>query len=174
MIRFVLSWLPWTSKLFMLHKTRVAIRFRAKKPSPQTTRHFALVCLWCGRTAGWLVSCHVIVKFLGWVVYHYCLSHIFLPISYPRESSAKRSLKKYKRKVNGRNKSKNHSFQFFGGKIFIFIIQSAKGDFLFLQHHMKLVYYSHLTHYPGRYQTTINSRKWMRHCPGKMVVLTHE
>ena len=28
---FVLSWLPWTSKLFMLYKTRVAIRFRAKK-----------------------------------------------------------------------------------------------------------------------------------------------
>ena len=41
-----------TSKLFMLHKTRVAIRFRAKKPSPQTTRNFALVCLWCGRTDG--------------------------------------------------------------------------------------------------------------------------
>ena len=36
----------------MLHKTRVAIRFRAKKPSPQTTRNFALVCLWCGRTVG--------------------------------------------------------------------------------------------------------------------------
>ena len=41
-----------TSKLFMLHKTRIAIRFRAKKPSPQTTRNFALVDLWCGRTVG--------------------------------------------------------------------------------------------------------------------------
>ena len=31
----------------MLHKTRAAIRFRAKKPSSQT--NFALVYLWCGR-----------------------------------------------------------------------------------------------------------------------------
>ena len=51
------------SKLFMLHKTRVAIRFRAKKPSPQTTRNFALVCLWCGRTVGRAVYGHVITKF---------------------------------------------------------------------------------------------------------------
>ena len=47
----------------MLHKTRVAIRFRAKKPSPQTTRNFALVCLWCGRTVGRSVYGHVIAKF---------------------------------------------------------------------------------------------------------------
>ena len=37
------------SKLFMLHKTRVAIRFRAKKPSP--------------RTVGRAVYGHVITKF---------------------------------------------------------------------------------------------------------------
>ena len=36
----------------MLHKTRVAIRFRAKKPSPPTTRNFALEYLWCGRAVG--------------------------------------------------------------------------------------------------------------------------
>ena len=30
--------------------TRVAVRFRAKKPSPQTTQKFTLVCLRCGRT----------------------------------------------------------------------------------------------------------------------------
>ena len=36
----------------MLHKTRVVICFRDKKPSAQTTRNFALVCLWCGRTIG--------------------------------------------------------------------------------------------------------------------------
>ena len=47
----------------MLHKTRVAIRFCAKKPSPQTTRNFALVCLWCGRTVGRSVYGHVITKF---------------------------------------------------------------------------------------------------------------
>ena len=47
----------------MLHKTRVVIRFRAKKPSPQTTRNFALVCLWCGRTVGRSVYGHVITKF---------------------------------------------------------------------------------------------------------------
>ena len=40
----------------MLHKTRVAICFGAKKPSPQTTRAFALVYPWCGRKVGWLVG----------------------------------------------------------------------------------------------------------------------
>ena len=47
----------------MLHKMRVAIRFRAKKPPPQSTRNFALVCLWCGRTVGRSVYGHVITKF---------------------------------------------------------------------------------------------------------------
>ena len=47
----------------MLHKTRVAIRFRAKKPSSQTTRNFALVCLWCGRSGGQSMYDHVIAKF---------------------------------------------------------------------------------------------------------------
>ena len=47
----------------MLHKTQVAIRFRAEKPLPQTTRNFALVCLWCGRTVGRSVYGHVITKF---------------------------------------------------------------------------------------------------------------
>ena len=40
----------------MLHKTRVAIRFGAKKPLPQPTRNLALVCLWA-------VYIHVIEKF---------------------------------------------------------------------------------------------------------------
>ena len=40
----------------MLHKTQLAIRFRAKKPSPQTTRKFALVYLWCERTGGQLLG----------------------------------------------------------------------------------------------------------------------
>ena len=52
----------------MLHKTRVAIRFCAKKSLPQTTRNFALVCLWFGRTVGrsggrWSVFGDVIAKF---------------------------------------------------------------------------------------------------------------
>ena len=50
----------------MLHQTRVAIRFRAKKPSPQTSLNFALVCLWCRRTDGgavYGVYGHVIAKF---------------------------------------------------------------------------------------------------------------
>ena len=38
------------AKLFMRHKTRVAIRFRDKRKPTQTTRNFALVCLWCART----------------------------------------------------------------------------------------------------------------------------
>ena len=49
-----------TSKSFMLHKTQVAIHFRAKKPSPQTTRNFTLVCLWCCRRS---VYGHMIAKF---------------------------------------------------------------------------------------------------------------
>ena len=54
---FVLSQLPWTSKLFMLHKTRVVIRFRAKRPSAQTTLNFALVYLWRGRCpVTWLAT----------------------------------------------------------------------------------------------------------------------
>ena len=52
----------------MLLKTRVAIRFRAKKPSPQTARNFALEGLWCGRTFGRAgrraVYGHVIAKFI--------------------------------------------------------------------------------------------------------------
>ena len=36
----------------MLPKTRVAIRFRAKKPSLPTTVNFLLVGLWCGREVG--------------------------------------------------------------------------------------------------------------------------
>ena len=47
----------------MLHQTRVAIRFRAKKPSPQTSLNFALVYLWCRRTDGGGVYGHVIAKF---------------------------------------------------------------------------------------------------------------
>ena len=51
----------------MLRKKRVANRFRAKKPLPQTTRNFALVCLWCGRSGGRAVGRsvygHVIAKF---------------------------------------------------------------------------------------------------------------
>ena len=49
----------------MLHKTRVAIRFRAKTPSPQTTRNFALVCLvrTDGRAVGRSVYGHVVTKF---------------------------------------------------------------------------------------------------------------
>ena len=46
----------------MLHKTRVAIRFGAKKPLPQPTRNLALVCLWCRRTVGRAVYSHVIEK----------------------------------------------------------------------------------------------------------------
>ena len=42
--------------------TRAAIRFRAKKPSPQATRNFALVCLWCRRTVGRSVYDQVIKK----------------------------------------------------------------------------------------------------------------
>ena len=50
----------------MLHKTRVAIRFRAKNHSPQTTRNFALV--WSvvrtdGQVVGRSVYGHVIAKF---------------------------------------------------------------------------------------------------------------
>ena len=44
----------------MFHKTRVTIRFRAKKPSSQTTRS-------AERRS---VSGHVIANFLGWAVYH--------------------------------------------------------------------------------------------------------
>ena len=54
----------------MLHKTRVAIRFRTKN-----TRNFVLVCLWCGRMVKQSMYGHVITNFLGWVVYH-----IFLPM----------------------------------------------------------------------------------------------
>ena len=50
----------------MLHKTRVAIRFHAKKPSPQTSRNLALVVPVVrtdGRAGGWSVYGHVIAKF---------------------------------------------------------------------------------------------------------------
>ena len=52
----------------MLYKTRMAIRFRAKKKTSdsQTTPNFALVCLWCGRTgSGRAVYGNVITKFSG-------------------------------------------------------------------------------------------------------------
>ena len=50
----------------MLHKTWVAIRFRAKNHSPQTTRNFALVCSVVrtdGQVVGRSVYGHVIAKF---------------------------------------------------------------------------------------------------------------
>ena len=74
----------------MLHKTRVAIRFRARKPSPQTTRNFALVYLWCGRTVG---RCTVtwLPNFLGWVVYHIFLPTVLRCARFARESSAIKS-----------------------------------------------------------------------------------
>ena len=56
----------------MLHKTRFAIRFRAKNPHhrlPEILRWYA--CEADGRS----VYGHVIAKFLGWAVYH-----IFLPM----------------------------------------------------------------------------------------------
>ena len=37
----------------MLHKTQVAICFRAKEPSPQTTRNFALVTCDADGRLGW-------------------------------------------------------------------------------------------------------------------------
>ena len=88
---FVLSWLRWASKMFMLHKTRVAIRFRSKKPSPQTTRNFALVCLWCGRTVSRADGrCTVtwLPNFLGWVVYHIFLPMVLRWTRFGRKSSA--------------------------------------------------------------------------------------
>ena len=45
----------------MLHKTRVGIRFRAKKPSPHTTRNFAFG-IPVVRTDGRSVYGHVIAK----------------------------------------------------------------------------------------------------------------
>ena len=63
----------------MLHKTRVVIRFRVKKPSPQTTRNFALVYLWCGRTVrragGRSVYGHVIAKFSRMASLPHFLTH---------------------------------------------------------------------------------------------------
>ena len=47
----------------MLHKMQVAIHFQDKKPSPQTTRNFALVYLWCGQVGGQSVYGHMIAKF---------------------------------------------------------------------------------------------------------------
>ena len=47
----------------MLPKTRVAIRFHDKKPSPQTTQNVALVCLWPGQVGGQSVYGHMIAKF---------------------------------------------------------------------------------------------------------------
>ena len=50
----------------MLYKTPVAIRFRAKKPSPQTTRNFG-VGIHVVRTKGWAggpsVFGHLVAKF---------------------------------------------------------------------------------------------------------------
>ena len=73
----------------MLHKTWVAIRFRAKKPSPQTTRNFALVCLWCGRTVGRSVYGHVITKFSRMGSLHIFLPMVLRYVRLARESSAK-------------------------------------------------------------------------------------
>ena len=61
---FLLSWLRWSFRLFMLHETRAALCFRAKTMHSQTTRNFALVCLWCGRTVARSIG-HVITKFSG-------------------------------------------------------------------------------------------------------------
>ena len=54
-ISFFLSWVdfPELLRFCMIHKTRVVIRFRAKKPLPQTSRNSALVCLCWGRSSGW-------------------------------------------------------------------------------------------------------------------------
>ena len=50
-------------KVVYASQNAVAIRFRAKRPSAQTTRNFVLVCLWYGRSGGRSVYGHVIAKF---------------------------------------------------------------------------------------------------------------
>ena len=72
----------------MFHKTRVAIRFRAKKSSPQTTPNFALVCLWCGRRSEYG---HVISK----ISRMRSLSH-FLARGVPLHALRARELRYYK------------------------------------------------------------------------------
>ena len=73
----------------MLYKTRVAIRFRAKKPSPQTTRNFGVgipVVRTKGRAGG--PSCTVtwLPNFLGWLVYHIFLPMVLCFARFARES----------------------------------------------------------------------------------------
>ena len=72
--RFPFSLLTLKSKLFLLYKTRVAMRFPAKITSSCIRlpycllSYFTLVCLWYGRTGKRTVTW--LPKFLGWVEYH--------------------------------------------------------------------------------------------------------
>ena len=72
--RFPFSLLTLKSKLFLLYKTRVAMRFPAKITSScirlpyLLLSYFTLVCLWYGRTGKRTVTW--LPKFLGWVEYH--------------------------------------------------------------------------------------------------------
>ena len=77
---FFLFWVDFPELLSCLCFTKRGLPFvfAPKKLSPQTTRNFALVCLWCGRTvgrAGGRCTVTWLPNFLGWVVYH-----IFLPM----------------------------------------------------------------------------------------------
>ena len=94
---FFLYWFPWTSKLFMLHNTRVAIRFRAKKPSPQTILNFALV---------WLCTVTWLPNFLRWVV-----KHFFLPMVFRYKTTQKYIFQKKKEKNNSLVKT-GHTWTF--------------------------------------------------------------
>ena len=87
LINLFLFWVDFPELVSCLCFTKRGLPFVfAPKHPPQTTRNFALVCLWCGRSGG---QCRVtwLPNFLGWIVYH-----IFLPIvlgcaSFARETS---------------------------------------------------------------------------------------
>ena len=79
----------------MLPKTRVAIRFHAKKNPhhrlPDILHWYA--CCADERSVGRSVYGHVLPNFLGWVVYHIFLPMVLHCARFARESSAITTLK---------------------------------------------------------------------------------
>ena len=102
-ITFFLFWVdvPELRSCLCFTERGLPFVFAPKNPSPQTTRSFALVCLWCGRTVGRLVSGQVIAKFsrMGSLPQFFNL-HVYKAYHHTSDTLRGQSPKKWGRRVS--------------------------------------------------------------------------